>query len=739
MQSIYRFREAEVGLFLRVRREGMGALGLEPITLTVNFRSSAPLVDWVNGAFDAILPEEEDVQTGAVPFSRAEAHEGSAHDGSGGDMPGGEPAVEVIPLLAEGEDGRPQAEAAEADAVADRIASALENRPEETVAVLVRARTHLAEILPVLHRRGIPFRAVEIERLEGRPVIQDLLSLTRALLHPGDRVAWLSVLRAPWCGLTLADLLGLAGDAPGQPIWEAIADVTRTAALSADGRERLQRVAEVLGPSLAQRRRLPLRRWVEGAWLALGGPACVLREDLPNANTYFDLLERLEGQRQPLDPTVLAEKLQGLFAAPRTGTGTGGTDTGTGTDTGAGVEVMSIHKAKGLEFDTVILPGLGRPPRHEDPPLLRWVERSNPALEGGGLVMAPLHETGGETDPIYGFLARIERERERHETGRLLYVAATRAKSRLILLGHARVAEDGPGMPHVHSLLRRLWVTVNDRFTEEWEHFQDAAGQVAGESAPQHTGREARSAQPARPAQVQVIRRLVSGWSLPEPPPALPGWKATWDDEQPGQEIEFSWAGETARLVGTLTHRLLNRIAFQGPAVWPMGEGDLQTERVRRALAGLGVPRENLGEAADKVLRAVKGTFAHEKGRWLMQPHVGARSEYSVTSLREGVPVHAVIDRTFVDEEGVRWIVDFKTGSHAGSDRELFLDREQERYRGQLEGYAEIMARLDPGKPIKLGLYFPLLGEWREWEAEIPEVPESPQGALADDLPKETP
>ncbi len=157
---------------------------------------------------------------------------------------------------------------------------------------------------------------------------------------------------------------------------------------------------------------------------------------------------------------------------------------------------------------------------------------------------------------------------------------------------------------------------------------------------------------------------------------------------------------------------------------------------MRSALAGLGVPRENLGEAAEKVLRAVEGTFAHEKGRWLMQPHAGARSEYPVTGLREGVPVHAVIDRTFVDEEGVRWIVDFKTGSHVGGDKEAFLDREQERYRGQLEGYAEIMARLDPGRPVKLGLYFPLLEGWREWEAGIPELPQS---APPDDLPKETP
>ena len=74
-----------------------------------------------------------------------------------------------------------------------------------------------------------------------------------------------------------------------------------------------------------------------------------------------------------------------------------------------------------------------------------------------------------------------------------------------------------------------------------------------------------------------------------------------------------------------------------------------------------------------------------------------------------------MIDRTFV-VDGERWIVDYKTSTHEGGDVEAFLDNEVRRYREQLEGYAELMRRIDP-RPIMLCLYFPLLQERREWSA----------------------
>ena len=82
----------------------------------------------------------------------------------------------------------------------------------------------------------------------------------------------------------------------------------------------------------------------------------------------------------------------------------------------------------------------------------------------------------------------------------------------------------------------------------------------------------------------------------------------------------------------------------------------------------------------------------------------------------DGVAHSLRIDRTFVDEKGVRWIVDWKTSVHEGGDREAFLDRELERYRPQLERYARALQLMEPDRPLRVGLYYPLLDAWRGFE-----------------------
>ena len=131
----------------------------------------------------------------------------------------------------------------------------------------------------------------------------------------------------------------------------------------------------------------------------------------------------------------------------------------------------------------------------------------------------------------------------------------------------------------------------------------------------------------------------------------------------------------------------------------------------------LDVTRYSFGLATfflENLIYKVEFSLSDERGRWLFDPaHSEASSELALTGVRGADIVNVIIDRTFVDAEGIRWVVDFKTSPHEGGDREAFLDEEVKRYRGQLQRYAHFARGLGP-QPVRAGLYYPLLGEWRE-------------------------
>lgn len=668
MQSIYRFRKAEVGLYLRAAHEGIGTVALERLVLAVNFRSTRAIVSWLNAVFSRVLPDAEDLASGAVPYAPSVAAPGAPE--------GARPRLHAL-----GADDR----AAEARLVVELVRGALaEGGAQQTVAVLVRSRAHLGEIAPALKRAGIAFQAIEIEQLAGRPIVQDLAALARAIAHPADRIAWLAVLRAPWCGLTLADLEALAGRDAEAPLVIRMQDAGALARLSAEGRARLERVRAVLEPALAERRRGSFARRVEGAWLALGGPACARdAADLGDARAFLDLLAELEQGGDLVRPEALAERLERLY---------GRADS---SGQAARVQLMTIHRAKGLEFDAVIVPGLGYPPRREEPKLLAWLERPRAGAEPD-LVLAPIRGAGAAADAIYDYVSALEQAKEAHEAARLLYVAATRARSRLDLIGH--VEARGGRAPRAGSLLERLWPAV----AAEFEQALERAGEVAAESPPA--------------AARHAIRRFPADWRPPAPPAPV-AWRAPLalpHGADPHAEVEFAWASETARRAGTVVHRFLQQIAQEGLARWNAQRLAELRAVFARELRQLGVPESEIAAAAARVEGALLRSLADERGRWLLGPHAEARSELRLTGVLGGEIVSAAIDRTFVDEQGTRWIVDFKTSVHEGGDVEEFLDRERERYRPQLEQYAALLRALDP-RPIRLGLYFPLLGGWREW------------------------
>ncbi len=271
------------------------------------------------------------------------------------------------------------------------------------IAVLVRNRNHLAEIVSELKggegRAAIPYRAVDIEELGERQEVLDLFALTRALLHPADRVAWLAVLRAPWCGMGLADLHVLTGsDDPTwreRSLWVAVKE--RGEFLSADGVARLERLWPVMEAAERQRGRLSTAEWVERTWRTLGGDAYLTAEEMENSRRYLQLLDAMEEESGRIDLRQLEQRMNRLYAESPV--------------RADAVELVTIHKAKGLEWDVVMVPGLERLAQGDAPSLLTWEEMDYAAEGAARVMLAPIEGKGEESRELNAWLKGMKKAR----------------------------------------------------------------------------------------------------------------------------------------------------------------------------------------------------------------------------------------------------------------------------------------------------------------------------------------
>jgi ATP-dependent helicase/nuclease subunit A len=668
MQSIYGFRNAEVGRFSTVRAAGLAGLGLTPLDLRRNFRSAPALVHWCNEVFARVFPAQDDVRKSAVRHLASVAARTNLT---------GEPRIYRV-----GGDCGP---AAEAERVAELIAELRRGRPADSIAVLAGARSHLRGIRESLAKHEVPFIGVKLEPLADVAVVRDLEALARALDSPLDRVAWLAVLRAPFIGLALADLT-VVGEAAGAD-WIVTALRGGIPGLSVDAFERLMRATPLLLSAWEERERESRAHLVERTWLALGGAsACADARELAHARRFLAALDEGDRKRirgRELDLDRLMSRLYAEDPAQPDA-----------------VSLMTIHGAKGLEFDHVFVVGVGLRGRGDDPRLLNWLEV--PREQGGDhLVMAPIRFRGDDDeesdDAINLYLKALHRERARAERSRQAYVALTRARRSLHLFVHPKAKLTDGGLEFgadANSLLHNLWPAIAGDL-ETFEAVGDEQSDL--EVAPPAT-------------QMRKRARRKTSPIVPPPDVLARGELVPLAAEQ--DEIEFSWVRQTARRVGTVVHEALERF---GRAELP-APGDVIRLRARleSRLQALGVEQERAQAGAERALAALQATLADPQGRWLFDDsHVEAHSELALSGVHAGHIVNAVIDRTFVSADGTRWVVDFKTSPHEGGDLAAFLDSEALRYASQLTRYARLARQMGP-QPVRAGLYFPLLAAWRE-------------------------
>jgi ATP-dependent exoDNAse (exonuclease V) beta subunit len=750
-QSIYLFRQARVERFIRaMHTQRLGDLPLTRLRLTANFRSQRTLVEQFNRDFNLIFPQESDPH--ALPYTHAQSTLPASpsvrgavwHANPISTTPGDATSDVLTPAQLKQQQARRDALELRR-IVREWLAKPLPPGRSEPwqIAVLVRSRNHLTEIVAALKQEdAIPFRAVEIDSLGQRQEVLDLTALTRALLHPADRVAALAVLRAPWCGLSLADLHTLTGcDDPSlqnHSIARLMAE--RGHLLPDDSCKRLQRVWQVLAEAAAQRSRLTPAQLVERAWRSLGGDAWLTQSELMNTNIFFQLLNELQVELEEnrsvnlLDPTLLESRLQKLYAEPN--------PTPEGTPF---VELLTIHKAKGLEWDVVLVPALERQPAADRSRLLTWSELEPLDAsdeDAAHFMLAPIAGRGEPSKALNNWLNGIHRAREAAERKRLFYVACTRARQELHLFAAPAVSTNGDIHPRFDSLLQAAWPAAEAHFSAT--QLPEIASVPAASAEPFLLDLAA-SASPTLqrfPCDFDPAVRFAEARAHRLPYGDPDG--ATGASQAAFSRPEGSFA---ARSFGNVVHATLetlaDRLAAGSSPSALLAELPTWLPRLAALLRADGLPHSTVNRLAREARTALEDTLRDPDGLWLLAPHAAAANEFALTAWPESHnadgqpairPTSIRIDRIFragaephSPGKDILWIVDYKTTApHSSASLEDFLVHQRAAYAPQLETYARILTQLPhpadrpAPKEVRLALYYPALPRLLWWPLAAP-------------------
>ncbi len=650
MQSCYGFRNADVSIFLGAKQR-VGELPMTALQLEMNFRSSSNMIDWINKVFTRSFPTTDDIARGGVRYHKSVAGKSEISAG-------------VHCQLYLGKDSR-KANQLEAIEICNRIKQIKNLHPSDSIAILVRARSHLNFIVPALREAGISWNADEIDTLSSYTVIEDINTLLRSLLFPSDTTAWFALLHAPFIGVNLQDIevLAIAMKINEFTCFQALQNEDITKQLSTDAQIRIARALPVLLQASLLRKRLPLVDVVERCWLQLGG-ASVLRDSalLDNIASFLTLVDQESRHDDLADFSKFNDLLKRSFGSVQS--------------SDASLRILTIHKAKGLEFDHILLPALNRPQRNSEQPLLLW---NNHMLA----LRAPRHNKG--RDSQYQYLSEMYKQREVYETNRLLYVAITRAKSSAYLYASVSENKDGELKGNGRSLISSILPTL-DKQRETLNVNITSIDRLVLAEMPSCPSREG--------------ERIHSSFSQKEIFLPLSSQKSVTELTHNSVSATI---GELVHLELELRLKQKRQLPNEGtiPAFW------------HAKLRNVCPNKQEYNHAIEQVRAQLKKCVESNSIGWLFIPQIDDRSELALYKVGSDERVDYRIDRTFI-KENERWIIDYKASTPSpGQSIKDFCHSETIRYKDQLLRYSRAMAQLDP-RPQRIALLFTQIGHLHE-------------------------
>ncbi len=420
-QSIYRFRRADITMYDDVKRN----IFRGEQAITQNFRSAAPIIAWVNDVFEQLISEEHGVQPGYIALEHHPAYEAGAVTLMRGVAPGSSIA---------------DVRTAEAEALASLIArevaggawrvradedGAPRNATWRDVAVLIPSRTELHIYEDAFARAAVPYRHEGGRSFFLRQEVRELVAVLRAIDDPADGVATIAALRSAAFGCSDEDLFlhknaGGRFDYLASKRTDVVAVMAGLDALRDFGERRHSATLPDLVRAVLDRARL-----VEFAMLQPQGDqvAANLLKVIDQARAFVDAEGGgLRGFTRWLKENVTRA------ADKRAGTGGDETDALISEDADDVVRIITIHASKGLEFPIVVLANMSGA-RADMTNVIAVQDGSS----GAGLHMKLGARGDGFLTPGYDDADVTEKRHQEAQEKRLLYVAATRARDRLVV------------------------------------------------------------------------------------------------------------------------------------------------------------------------------------------------------------------------------------------------------------------------------------------------------------------
>ena len=621
MQSIYKFRESQVGIFLEVMKNGIGNLKIKSLILSSNFRSNKSIVEKNNKIFSQIFPNQDNLLLGAIHYSESKS----------ASQVGQNDAVTFYPFSAD-------QDFEEAEMVVSIIKNSISTNPNHEVAVLVRSRSHLNAITLLLQESNINFEALKTEPLRSNLFTRDLLSLTRALLSLADRLAWLSILRAPWCGLNLKDLLAFS-DSIDKTIFSQLIDDDIVKYLSADGAVRSRHLFLAIEEAIYCEGKFSFVERFSYALSQLCNEIELSEQEKSIRSQFLSLLNHCE-LNQGLDIKTIEMMVKDLFAPSKS----------------APIKLMTIHQAKGLEFDTVIIPGLGKKGKSDSLALMQIQEFSNK-----NILLAPIKSSYEDSESkTYLYLQYLQKQQTHFELMRVLYVAMSRAKDKIHLLGG--VSKTGKAVSG--SLLSFLS-----------HYFQKSIDDI-----------------PIQDTSIPVeasLPKLQRNKSL-----------STVSNRGGGDITQSKNLPSNVDLIyqsalGSIVHYFLEHSLFE-PSF----------ESIDARFREFGLPPKLIHSYSKTASLLLLNTKRDKDFEWLFKYRDSTEVEAEYSSSTKTV----IIDRLFIEDDSL-WIIDFKTASlNEGESMDSFIERQKLSHQKQIKTYQEVLE--DFFKiPSKIALYCPAVSK----------------------------